>query len=389
MENDPLIRFFVSCAPGIEKILEKETETLGLKPSPGDLHTVKPFPGEESGGLLFEGTYQDVIVSNLQLRTANRVIVRVGEFYAAAFSELRKKASRLEWEKYLIPGQVVNVRAVCHKSRLYHSDGVAERVLGAINDHFSHQKYNQKPCPQGSEGLLVLVRLVNDLCTISIDSSGEPLHKRGYRQAVAKAPLRENLAASLLLFSGWKGQCPLIDPFCGSGTIPVEAALLSRRIPPGITREFAFTKWPIFHKEELAEIINQSQKEIIALSAPIYGYDRDKGAIESASANASRAGQKNEITFVQQAISSLEPCEAPGWVITNPPYGVRVSGNKDLRDLYARFGEILKHKFSNWKVGILCSDPKLTGNLKLGNPEKTIKFSNGGIPVEYSIFEIN
>jgi len=388
MENDQ-IRFFVSCAPGIEKILEKESEALGLKSVPTDVHFGKSFPGEESGGLLFEGTYQDILLSNLKLRTANRVIVRMGEFYAAAFSELRKKASRLDWAKYLTPGQVVNVRAVCHKSRLYHSDGVAERVLGAINDHFSNLKPNQKNCLQGSEGLLILVRLVNDLCTISIDSSGEPLHKRGYRQAVAKAPLRETLAASLLLFSGWSGQCPLIDPFCGSGTIPVEAALLSRSIPPGITREFAFTKWPGFRKEELSGIINQSQKEIIALPAPIYGYDRDRGAIESASANASRAGQKNEITFMQQAISSLEPCEPPGWVITNPPYGVRVSGNKDLRDLYARFGEILKSNFSNWKVGILCSDPKLTGNLGLGNPENTLKFSNGGIPVLFSVYQIS
>lgn len=390
MENER-IRFFISCAPGIEQILEHETRQLGLIPLSRVAHQTaspKAFSGEEPGGLLFEGYHSHMMQSNLHLRTAGRVIVRLGEFYASAFSELRKKAARLEWNKYLTPGQAVNVRAVCHKSKLYHSDAVVERVLGAINDHFSFANAPQKPCRQDAQGQSILVRLVNDLCTISIDSSGEPLHRRGYRLASAKAPLRETLAAAMLLASGWNGASPLIDPFCGSGTIPIEAALLSRRVPPGIARDFAFMKWPSFPKDEWQTLLSTAQKNIISLHEMIYGYDRDKGAIEMSVANASRAGQKMEISFFQQPVSSLKPAGTPGWIITNPPYGIRVSGNKDLRDLYSRFGSILRDEFISWKVGILCSDPKLTGQLAIGEPFAQLRFSNGGIPVQYSMFEI-
>lgn len=384
-------RFFISCAPGIEPILERETRQLGLLPLshiPHQSTSPNPFSGEEPGGLLFEGYATHVMQSNLHLRTAGRVIVRLGEFYASAFSELRKKAARLEWEKFLSPGQAVNIRAVCHKSKLYHSDAVAERVLGAINDHFSIANAQQKNSLQDAQGQMVLVRMVNDQCTISIDSSGEPLHRRGYRLAVAKAPLRETLAAALLIASGWDGSSPLVDPFCGSGTIPIEAALLARRIPPGIARDFAFMKWPAFPKDEWQTMLSKAQSEILPLRTSIYGYDRDKGAIEMSAANASRAGQKSEISFAQQPVSSLKPAGTPGWIITNPPYGLRVSGSKDLRDLYARFGSILRDEFIAWNAGILCSDPKLTGQLGIGEPFAQLRFSNGGIPVQYSMFEI-
>jgi len=391
MVNEKL-RFFISCAPGIEQILERETRQIGLIPLSRvaqNTSSSKSFSGEEPGGLLFEGYATHMMQSNLHLRTASRVIVRLGEFYAAAFAELRKKASRLEWEKYLTPGQTVNIRAVCHKSKLYHSDAVAERILGAINDHFSFSDIGENPCRQDDQGQMILVRLVNDLCTISIDSSGEPLHHRGYRLATAKAPLRETLAAAMLLAANWDGSSPLIDPFCGSGTIPIEAALLARQIPSGITRDFAFMRWPIFSKEEWHSLLVQAQNNIVPLQTSICGYDRDKGAVEMAAANASRAGQKKEISFVQQPVSSLEPASSPGWIVTNPPYGVRVSGSKDLRDLYARLGNILREKFTGWKAGILCSDPKLTGQLDIGEPVAHLRFSNGGIPVQYSMFEIN
>lgn len=385
------VRFFVSCAPGIEEILDLESRQIGLVPlthANRARHSGKTGTGEDDGGLLFEGFYSHIQSANLRLRCASRVIVRLGEFHATAFAELRKKASHLEWERYILPGQAVNIQAACHKSKLYHTDAVAERVLGAINDHFSLSGAPQKPCRQEVQAQMILVRLVNDLCTISVDSSGELLHKRGYRQAVAKAPLRETLAAAMLLSSNWEDQSPLIDPFCGSGTIPIEAALLARRIPPGIAREFAFEKWPVFSKEAWVEQLEKARSEIIPLSCRIQGFDRDKGAVEMAIANASRAGQKTDVDFRQQALSSLEPAATPGWIITNPPYGIRVSADRDLRDLYARFGNILRTKFSSWKVGILCGDPKLTGQLNIGNEYARLRFSNGGVPVQFSIFTI-
>ena len=324
--------------------------------------------------------------SNLHLRTASRVTVRLGEFFAATFSELRSKAAHLDWEKYLYPSEKLNIRAVCHKSKLYHSDGVAERILGAINDHFSSIPGSNKPVVQDPSGQIVLVRLVNDMCTISIDSSGELLHKRGYRQAVAKAPLRETLAAAMILASGWDKGSPLIDPFCGSGTIPIEAALLAANVPPGLARDFAFIKWPTFVKKDWEEILEVARKGITQTDVNISGFDRDTGAVDMALANAARAGQKDRVDFKPQAISFLEPTGTPGWIVTNPPYGVRISDNNDLRDLYSRFGEILKTKFKGWNIGILCNDRRLMGNLNLGKAGTLLRFSNGGIPVQYEVF---
>lgn len=386
MTNDR-VKFFVSCAPGIESVLEEECRRIHLIPIHQEQKQAlqgKDLVGEDTGGILFEGTYAHMMRCNLHLRTASRVVVRLGEFYAVAFAELRKKAARLEWEKYLYPGQRLNIRAACHKSKLYHSDGVAERVLGAINDHFTIE--NKKVCTQDPTGQLILVRMVNDLCTISIDSSGELLHKRGYRQAVAKAPLRETLAAAMLLSSAWDGESILVDPFCGSGTIPIEAALICRSIPPGINRSFAFAKWPVFNPGDWEELLQKGKESFLPAKSRIIGYDRDTGAIEMASANASRAGQKEVIEFKQQAISFLEPPSDHGLIICNPPYGVRVSGNKDLRDLYARFGEIMKANFSGWTKAILTNDKVLAGNLNMGAPGKLLRFTNGGIPVQFDIY---
>lgn len=344
--------------------------------------------GEDAGGILLQGSLQDVFRCNLHLRTASRVTVRLGTFHAVSFAELRKKAAHLDWDSFIQPGQALNVSVTCHKSRLYHSDAVAERVMGAINDAFNSPKAGAKPFTSKKQGQLILVRLVNDLCTISIDSSGELLHKRGYRQETAKAPLRESLAAAMLLASGWNGTASLIDPFCGSGTIPIEAALLSANIPPGINREFAFMHWPGFNRNLWKDLLTMSRKEITLPAAQIFGYDRDAGAIKIANANSARAGQKDVIQFKQQAISNLTSLDSLGWIITNPPYGVRVSSGRDLRDLYARFGEILRTNLQGWKAGLLVSDPRLGGNLGLPAPQTEWRFINGGIPVKFQVFQL-
>ena len=388
MKSSPeSLRFFVSCAPGLEMILAQELKALNLtilEPEPAAAASKIRVSPDDPGGWLLSGSLEDIYRSNLYLRTASRVSVRLGEFYAAAFSELRKKASRLEWERYLSPGQPVHLSVTCHKSRLYHSDAVAERVVGAINDRFSNSKKETQPSKNGQ---LVLVRLVNDLCTISIDSSGALLHKRGYRLESTKAPLRETLAAALLLLSGWSGEMTLIDPFCGSGTIPIEAALLARNIPPGVARDFAFMHWPGFVPHEWERVLHSARDGIIRQDSHIFGYDRDQGAVQSAISNASRAGLNEVIHFQRQSISELSPPRSnPGWLITNPPYGVRISGSKDLRNLYARFGNLLTTAFSQWQAGILCYDKKLTANLGLPPQQASYHFTNGGLPVDFNVF---
>lgn len=383
------LRIFVSCAPGLESILKSEIAKLNIQPA----QTIDPFHGsssplEEKGGLEFDGTLKDVYRCNLSLRTASRVVVRLGEFHASAFSELRKKAGRLPWEKFLIPGQNLLFKVTCHKSKLYHSDAVAERILGAVNDHFLQSSKISCTSEKEKPGLLILVRLVNDMCTISIDSTGELLHRRGYRQAVAKAPLRETLAAGMLLLAGWNSDQPLIDPFCGSGTIPIEAGLMAENVAPGITRKFGFGSWANFQPEVWNHFLNEAKKAIHpSPDLNIYGYDRDRGAIESAESNASRAGLKTQLKFRQQPISDLEPATGSGWIITNPPYGVRVSQGKDLRNLYARLGTIYQSRFPGWKLGVLCNEEMLLANLNLGEPARIFTLVNGGIPVKFACFE--
>ena len=389
MNETPLKRIYISCAPGLEPSLIREARELGIErdKSKQTTESASDLPtGEDKGGIEFTGTDAQIYQCNLHLRTASRVVVRLGEFYAAAFSELRKKGSRLEWEQYLRPGQVVDVKVTCHKSKLYHSAAVAERVLGAIEDRLLRApKVSEKDRP----AQIILVRLANDLCTISIDTSGELLYKRGYRQAVAKAPLRETLAAGLLYAANYEGKTPLVDPFCGSGTIPIEATLIARHIAPGINRRFAFMDWPTFQKELFQSDLNQSRKEIQPTDQFFYAADRDRGAIEMAIANAARTGVNGDIQFACHAVSDLPHFESPGCLVTNPPYGMRITSGKDLRNLYASFGKVLRSSYQGWQVGILCSEEALMAALEIGPAQKVVHLINGGISVKFSLFTIS
>jgi putative N6-adenine-specific DNA methylase len=382
------LTLYVSCPPGLEPALAEELKALRIRVdmSPGAEENGS-LQGEEPGGFEFKAALEDIYRCNLNLRVASRVVVRLGTFHAAAFSELRKKGSRLPWDQFLSPGINLHFKVTCHKSKLYHTGAVAERVLGAIQDHFHAGETKTFTNIQDKPGQLVLVRLDHDMCTISIDSSGELLHRRGYRLETAKAPLRENLAAGILRTCGWNGTTPLIDPFCGSGTFPIEAGLIANHIPPGLVRTFEFVKWPIHQAETWQNLLQVARLGMIQSTTLIQGADRDRGAISSAKANAARAGLLERITFLQQPISELAATDSPGWIITNPPYGVRVSAGKDLRDLYARLGSLYRERFQGWKLGIVCNDPVLIANLGMGAPSRQVPLVNGGIPVQLSIFE--
>ena len=362
--------YFVVTTPGLEELAAQELLRLDLTP------VVEP------GGVIFKAEEDGLYRANLHLRTASRIIARVGQFfYATAFAELREKAGRLPWERFLRPGQPVSIRVTCHKSKLIHTDAVAERIAGAIYDRLGKESPMKKSL--GDEAAdpaqLVIVRVANDQVLVSMDSSGELLHRRGYRQAVAKAPLRETLAAGMLLASGWDAHSALLDPFCGSGTIPIEAAMLALGIPPCWHRRFAFMDWPGFDENAwLALLAEIHPLESVAL--PIYASDRDAGAIKMARENAARAGVENSIHFECQAVSSIMPPSGPGWVVTNPPYGMRVSEGKDLRNLYAQFGNVLRLRCPGWKVAVLSSDPILMGHIGL-KLDTTFSTINGGVGV--------
>lgn len=367
---------FVVTAPGLETLTAREIVELGLA---GE-RPARPV----AGGVDFTGSRESLYRANLYLRTASRVIVRLGEFHATAFSELRKKAGRLPWERYLAPGQPVALRATCHKSRLYHSDAVVERVLGAIGDRLgvpaSLSAWDEENEALANAAQGVVIRLANDQCTLSIDSSGALLHRRGYRLATAKAPLRETLAAAMILAAEWDGRAPLLDPFCGSGTLPIEAALWVRRIAPGKARRFAFMDWPDFDAGLWDTLLAEASAGERLDAPPLLASDRDAGAIQAATANAARAGVAANIAFSCRAVSAIEPPPGPGWLVTNPPYGVRVSAAKDLRNLYAQLGHVLRAHCPGWRVALLCNALPLLRQTGL-SLDTSLTWVNGGLRV--------
>ena len=312
--------------------------------------------------------------ANLWLRTASRVIVRVARFKATAFFELEKRAKKIPWRDFVAAGRGADFRVTAHKSKLYHSDAIAQRLRDACGAAELDRTANAQ---------LFIVRVVRDEFTISADTSGELLHMRGYRQELGKAPLRETLAAALLLGAEWNGQVPLLDPFCGSGTIPIEGALIARRVAPGLNRRFAFQDWPAHDGGLWSGLVADARTRALASSpVSIRGSDRDRGAIRAAMANAERAGVASDIHFDARAISNVDDPRAPsGLVATNPPYGVRVGEVRALRDLYARFGQVVRDRYAGWSVAMYTNREDLAAQASL---PWTLLFrtSNGGLRIQ-------
>jgi putative N6-adenine-specific DNA methylase len=380
---------FAITAPGLERICAAELRSLGLEPR---------IP-RDGGGVSWRGDASSVARANLWLRTASRVIVRAARFGATAFYELELQAKRVMWERFISPGSVVALRVTCRKSKLYHSAAVAERIAESIGRRVSGVKMETSAALDREDSArddaagsanrqLFIVRLLHDECTVSADSSGALLHLRGYRQAIGKAPLRETLAAAMLLGARWSGESPLVDPMCGSGTIPIEAAMLARRMAPGRARTFAFTHWPAHDARAWRKQLDDAQSaELPQAPVAIAGSDRDAGAIAAAGANAERAGVRADIELDAKAISAMsEPAaaDATGLIACNPPYGVRVGDRERLRDLYAQLGNVVRRSRPGWQVALLSADRTLERQTRL-TLEERFRTSNGGIPVRLMI----
>lgn len=368
---------FAIAAPGLEALTAAELQRLGIE------GTVEP------GGVGWTGGVEELYAANLHLRTASRVLVRIATFQAKSFFELERHANKVPWGRFLSEGRPVRWRVTCRKSRLYHEGAVEQRLREAVS-----RAAGGAPGAEGGdeeeEGeaeQLFVVRFLHDRCTISADSSGALLHRRGYRQATAKAPLRETLAAAVLLASGWDGRAPLVDPLCGSGTIPIEAALMARAIPPGLAsadrrpRRFAFEEWPELDERAWRGVVEGARERIRERAGvAIQGSDRDAGAIEAAASNAARAGVEEDVALSVRALSAVEPPPGEGWLVTNPPYGVRVGESDRVRDLYAALGRVAREKLPGWTVALLSADRRLEGQVKIAF-RQALATRNGGIPV--------
>lgn len=347
------------------------------------------MPGAaEPGGVPFDASLMNLARANLWLRTASRVLARVTAFHVRALGELERKAKTIPWREWLPPKVAVELRVTSKKSRLYHQKAIAERIAaGIVAAGWTVTTGREEP--EGDDDAvepaelpqLVVVRVFRDECTISLDSSGALLHRRGYRLATAKAPLRETLAAALVYASGWDPASPLIDPMCGSGTIPIEAALLARRMAPGRHRRFACERWPGWDPGAWTRVLADADAGTLPqVAAPILGADRDAGAIRAARANAERAGVAGDITFREAAISMLVPPAGTGVLVSNPPYGVRVGERGPLRDLFARLGQVVRERLPGWSVTLLLTATPLERETRLSFHE-AFATSNGGLRV--------
>ncbi len=367
---------WIVTAPGLEAITAAECDALGFRAQIA-----------EPGGISLVGGRAALYRANLHLRTASRVLVRIGTFHADRFDELERRAAELPWERFVSPGRPVRFRVTCRKSRLYHSDAVAERFARQLRRRVGQDVEIREAgegdtrADAGADDQLIVVRLLRDQCTVSADASGASLHARGYRAAVARAPLRETLAAAMLLAAPWNPRTPLADPMCGSGTIAIEGAMLARGIAPGIAREFAFEHWEGFDAAAWADMRERARvAERPTAEGPIVASDRDAGATAAAESNAERAGVTEDVEVIQQAVSDFEPPAGTGAIVSNPPYGVRVGDPVPLRDLYARLGDVLRLRAPGRTVALLTADVPLERQLRLPLLP-AFSTSNGGIPV--------
>lgn len=336
---DDRFAIFLVATPGLEAPLAAEAVALGWQP------VVQP------GGVTITGGWPDVWRANLWLRGATRVLARVGQFRALHLAQLDKRARRFPWSEVLRPDVPVRVETTCKASRIYHAGAATQRIERAIAEELG--------APLAADAALVVkVRIEDDLVTISLDTTGESLHKRGHKEAVAKAPMRETMAAMFLREMGFDGSQPVLDPMCGSGTFVIEAAEIAAGLAPGRSRSFGFQQLAGY--DPVAWDAMRASVTPRPAQAQFMGSDRDAGAVRMAQANADRAGVGSLTRFECRAIGDLQrPDGPPGIAIVNPPYGARIGNKGPLFALHAAMGAVFRERFHGWRVGIVTSEGAL------------------------------
>jgi putative N6-adenine-specific DNA methylase len=365
------LALFAVAAPGLEAALAREAEAL-----PG-ARGVKAV----AGGVELRGDVQLVYRANLWLRTATRILVRVGEVEAREFAKLRHGVASLPWEKFVDGARPIAVSAAQTGSRLYHTGALAENMEAALGDRLKRKVVGGKKDDEDETAQKIFVRGVSDKWTLSVDSSGALLHKRGWRQDTAHAPMRETLAAALLMLASWDPATPLYDPMCGAGTLPLEACALAMRVAPGLARTFAFHHWPSFDAAVWQSLVDEARAlKLAAPPARITGSDRSPAAIAAALRNAERARLAAHVTLAQAELDEIAAQPGRGLVIMNPPYGRRVGDPRALRRLYADIGRTLRRAFAGWRAALLVADARLIDAVG-GRVRREHPVNNGGLRV--------
>ena len=360
---------------GLEEVLAKELTELGAS----DIEIGNRM-------VAFTGDKAMLYKANFCLRTAIRILKPIKHFKAQTADEVYDNVKAINWEEYLDAEKSFAVDAVVFSNEFRHSKFVAYKVKDAIVDYFRDKTGERPSVRLNNPDVLLNIHIAEDRCTLSLDSSGESLHRRGYRQEAVEAPLNEVLAAGMILMTGWRGECDLIDPMCGSGTIPIEAALIARNIAPGVFRkEFAFEKWNDFDQELFDSIYNDESNER-EFTHKIYGYDNNPKANEIAIRNVKAAGLSKDIELKIQAFQQFEQPTEKSIIVTNPPYGERISTD-DLLGLYQMIGERLKHAFTGNDAWILSYRDECFDQIGL-KPSVKIPLYNGALECQFRKYQL-
>lgn len=365
------LEFVATAAFGLESIVARELKQLGYN----DIIV-------ENGRVSFGANAEALARCNLWLRSADRLFLKIGQFEARSFEELFDKTRELPWPDWLPKNASFPVEGKSIKSRLYSVSDCQAIVKKAIVEKMK-DKYHLTWFPETGPRYRIEVSLLEDIATLSIDTSGLGLHKRGYRKLAVEAPLKETLAAALVSISRWKPDRVLVDPFCGSGTIPIEAALIGLNIAPGLHRQFDAEFWPTLNPD-IWEKAREEARDLIKWEQPlgIVGYDINNVALEKARYHAKRVGLEQKLSFRQQEVKDLKSRYRYGYLVCNPPYGERLSA--DINTLYREMFNVFE-KLSTWSYYILTSHPNLEKLLRR-KADKRRKLYNGRIQCTYYQF---
>ena len=370
--------FFATTAKGVEEVLVAELERLGI-----------PEVSLQSGGARFGGGMEAAYRANLWLRTASRVLMPVAEFDCETPEQLYQGVRGVKWTKYLTPSMTLAVECNLRDSALTHSGFVALKTKDALVDELRDRLGSRPNVDTKDPDLRVNVRLFRNRCTVSLDTSGSPLDRRGYRLERHEAPLKENLAAALIELSGWDGSVPFLDPMCGTGTIAIEAALKALRIAPGLLRgSFGFQRWPGFDRRLWQGLVQEARRQRLSeLPAPVLGSDISHSAVAMANENAKRAGVGELISLWRLPIAELAPPPGPGIMIFNPPYGKRLGEEEALKPLYKEIGDVLKQRCKGYTAYLFTGNLQLAKSVGLKATRRIVLF-NGPIECRLLKYEM-
>lgn len=357
---------FLSTPPGLEAWLYQEVVAAGFA-----------TPVQLRGGVSISGGWDTVWQANLILRGATKVLVRIGGFRAFHLAQLDKRARKFPWGDILTKDAAIKVEVTTNKkSKIYHAGAAVERIERAIAEEFGAKVVESVTDAQ----VVIKARIDDNFVEFSVDTSGDSLHKRGHKQGVGKAPMRETMAAMALLGCGYTGDEPVLDPMCGSGTFLIEAAEIARGMMAGRARSFAFERLANYDAGAVQAI--KDEWKMRETPHQFYGSDRNVNVIGFATDNASRAGVGDICQFAPIQLSQItRPDGPPGLVIVNPPYGARIGKKKDLQALYTAFGAVMKERFTGWRVGMITSDRDLAAATKLPFHPQSPPIAHGGLKV--------